>query len=805
MVQKGSSPPAARLGRRVASPPVKGAVEKGQSLPVSREQSPTPAPRKLVVEEAEVPQRSLSLESVSQGRPRSNTDVGPHPPSERSRPPSPAVLDYRPQVPEKDIVRSVVAVTDHSRSRSLSPSAHGKEKPERRRNVFGLFPSEKKEKDENNKRGMADHIAAVFYRKASNHSVPQQGDSPSTSFKSAPTPQMAAMYNTPTFGLSPPQPWMQSATTPPINQLGWHQRNNSSSATSTTSANSRTRQTPHTKHTRDSSSGTNASTSQLRNPLAKQASFDVEEAIEKVWGPIEGTHHSRPIQRGSPKHKRTGSRTLQKPISSNGEYPNPSPLLPPVNKEAYQKRTLPPAPTLAPAFEMPIDAVELEHKPIEVKAESPVSPLLPVAYNPYEPSSPVFEPLLPIAMIPSSPHRLSSRVSHRLSVSIPPVGRPVTQTYSAPGTPAEFFKATSATSASHEHRYFLELPSGLGEFHLDSAIDAQQEDEDDILVWLDSLKFEDEQGKSIEGDPMVVVEVEHLDTTTLQDQPPQVIIGNASPTGETPPTNTIAEVEVNISRPRSPSSIPRKPVGSAKATPTTAAPPTPPSSSNPNLLSPPAPQHSPPSPSDYSGSFSGRISFASSASEAFKYDVRYSDELPPFDWRSSGDLSECDGLRLQNLPTKQPTSSSSSPLSSSTTSSPQTQPSTTFSSPNLSEYSVSSTGTPSSGGLCTSDIDAILNTRPNKSKPTTHSVYIPDSESESEEGMRSAEIEAILRAQMVADEEELASNEREREREKALEREYLARMERRRTRYVRGRNSGLDGDILFVLRAADII
>lgn len=811
MVQKGSSPPAARLGRRGASPPIKGAVEKGQSLPVSREQSP--APRKLAVVETAMPHRSLSLENVPQGRPRSNTDVGSHPPyGQISRSPSPAPVDFRPQVPEKDFVRFVVAI-DHTRSRSLSPSAHGKEKPERRKNVFGLFPSEKKEKDESNKRGMADHIAAVFHRKVSNPSTPQQGDSPATSFKSAPTSQTAVMYNSPPFGLSPPQPWITSATTPPINQLGWHQRNNSSSATSTTSANSRPRQTPHTQHSRDNSSSTNASASQFRSPsgLANQASFDMEEAIEKVWGPIEGTHHSRPVQRGSPiasteqKQRPTRSQTPPKPFS-NGEYPNPSPLLPPVNKEAYQKRTLSPAPAPAPAPIAELYVAPAEQKSIEVKEDSPVSPLLPVAYNPYEPdspaspASPVFSPLLPIAMIPPSPRRLSSRVPHRLSVSIPSVSRPITQRYSAPGTPAELFKATSA---SHEHMYFLELPTGLGEFHLDSAIDAQQEDEDDILVWLDSLKFEDEQGKNVEEN--AVAEEEHVDPTPQ----PQVVVDAASP-AETAPTSRAsipAEVEINITRPRSPSFIPRKPVGSAKAataaTAAITAPPAPPIS-KPNLLSPPVQQLSPPTPSDYSGAFSGRISFASSStSDVFKYDLRYSDELPPIDWRSSGELSDygAGGLRLQNV------SATPNGTASSVNSSPQTQPSTTFSSPNLSEYSVSSTGTPSSGGIRTGDIDGILGSGPSKLSHTTTHVYIPDADDSGSEGMRSSEIEAILRAQMVADEEEMERrrSRAEKEREDVLEREYLARMEKRRTRYVRGRNSGLEGDILFVLRGEDII
>ncbi|RPB19370.1 hypothetical protein L211DRAFT_842728 [Terfezia boudieri ATCC MYA-4762] len=817
MVQKGSSPPAARLGRRGVSPQIKGVVEKGQSLlPVSREQSP--APRKMAAVETAAPHRSLSLENVSQGRPRSNTDAGSHPPyGQISRSPSPAPADFRPQVPKKDFVRSVVAA-DHVRSRSLSPSAHGKEKPERRKNVFGLFPSEKKEKDESNKRGMADHIAAVFHRKVSNQSAPQQGD---LSFRSTPTPQTVAMYNTPPFGLSPPHPWITSASTPPINQFGWHQRNNSSPATSATSANSKPRQTPRKQHSRDNSSSTNASASQLRNPsrLAKQASFDIEAAIEKVWGPIEGTHHPRPVQRGSgiatseQKQRPTRSQTPPKPISK-GRYLKPSPLLPPLNKETYQKRTLPPAPPPAPApapapipAPAPAPAVELyvapvEQKPIEEREDSPVSPLRPVAYNPYEPASPAspgFEPLLPISMIPLSPRCLSSRVSHRLSVSIPSVGRPVTQRYSVPGTPAELFKATSA---SHEHMYYLELPTGLGEFHLDSAIDVQQEDEDDILVWLDSLKFENDQGRNAEEN--IVAEEEHLDPTP-QDQPPQVVIDAASP-AETVPTSrasTPAEVGINVTRPRSPSFIPRKPVGSAKATAATTVPPTPPTT-NPNLLSPPIPQLSPPSPSDYSGSFSDRISFSSTASDVFKNDVRYSDELPLFDWRSSGEFSdyEAGDLRLQNVP-----AASNGVATSSVSSSPQTQPSTTFSSPNLSEYSVSSTGTPSSGGLCTSDIDAILGSGPSKLSHTTTHVYIPDVDDGGSEGMRSSEIEAILRAQMVADEEEMERRRSrvEKEREDVLEREYLARMERRRTRYVRGRNSGLEGDILFVLRGEDII
>ncbi|KAF8426197.1 hypothetical protein EV426DRAFT_18140 [Tirmania nivea] len=799
MVQKGSSPPAARLGRRGASPPIKGAAEKGQSHPVSREQSPNPAPRKLAVVETVIPQRSLSLENVSQGRQRSNTDVALHPHYDKiPTSPSPAPVDFRPQVPEKDFVRSVVAA-DHTRSRSLSPSAHGKEKPERRKNVFGLFPSEKKEKDENNKRGMADHIAAVFLRKVSNQSAPQQGDPPATSFKPTPTPQTAAKYNSRPIGFPPPQPWITSATTPPVSQFGWHQRNNSSSATSTSSTNSKLRQIPHTQHSRDNSSSTNASASHFRNPsgLAKQASFDMEEAMEKIWGPIEGTHHSRPVQRGSPstipelKQRPTRSQTSQKPFS-NGEYPKPSPLLPPVNKEAYQKRTLPPSPLPAPAPAVELYAPPVEHKPMVEQEESPVSPLLPIAYNPYEPDSPassVLEPLLPIAMIPPSPRRLSSRVPHCLSVSIP-ISRPITQRFSAPGTPRELFKATSA---SHENMYFLELPTGLGEFHLDNAMDVQQEDEDDILIWLDSLKFEDEQGKNVGENEMA--EGEHY-TPDSQDQPPQVVIDAPSPAMEVAPATPI-EVEVNATRPRSPSFIPRKPVGSAKATAAATAPPTPP---NPNLLSPPATHPSPPSPSDYSGTFSGRISFASSIDDVFKCDLRYSDELPPFDWRSSGELSDygAGGLRLQNVP-----AAPNGTATSSVTSSPQTQPSTTFSSPNLSEYSVSSTGTPSSGGLCTSDIDAILGSGPSKLSTTTH-VYIPDVDDSGSEGMRSSEIEAILRAQMVADEEEMERrrSRAEKEREEILDREYL---ERRRTRYVRGRNSGLEGDILFVLRGEDII
>ena len=817
MVQKGSSPRAARLGRRGASPPIKGAVEKGQSLPVSREQSPNPVLRNLVAVETVVPQRSLSLENVSLGRPRSNTDAGSHPPyGQISRSPSP---DFRPQVPEKDTVWSVVAA-DHTRSRSLSPSTHGKEKSERRKNVFGLFPSEKKEKDESNKRGVADHIAAVFHRKVSNQSqsVPQQGDSPATSFKSTPTVQTDAMYNTPPFGLSPPplQPWINTVTTPPINQFGWHQKDNSSSATSTTaSGNSKPRQTSRTQHSRDNSSSTNGSASHFRNPsgLAKQASFDTNEAIEKFWGPIEGTHHSRPVQRGSPsaaldqKQRRTRSRTPQQ-LFSNGEYPNPSPLLPPVNKEEYQKRTLPlapvpapaptsaptPAPVRAPAVELYVAPVE--QKPIENKQDSPVSPLLPVAYNPYEPVSPastIFEPLLPIAMIPPSPRRLSSRISHNLSVSIPPVGRPVTQRYSTPETPAELFKATSA---SHEHMYVLDLPTGLGEFHL------HQEDEDDILNWLDSLGFEN---KNVEEN--AVAGQENLDPAP-QDQPPEVVVDVASPAVETPPTSTattLAEVDINITRPRSPSFIPRKPVGSAKATVTViSATTTTTTPLTPNLLSPPAPQHSPPSPSDYSGAFSDRISFDSAASGLFKYDIRYSNELPSLDWRSSSELSDCgaEGLRLQNVPT-----APNGIATSSVSSSPQTQPSTTFSSPNLSEYSVSSTGTPSSGGLRTGDIDAILGPGPSKLSHTTTHVYIPDVDDSESEGMRSSEIEAILRAQMVAEEEEMERRRSrvEKEREDVLEREYLAMMERRRTRYVRGRNSGLEGDILFMLKGEDII
>lgn len=813
MVHKGSSPPAARLGRRAGSPPIKGSSPMaeqgqslGQSLPVSREQSPTPAPKRLASAESVQQERmSLPLDSVpQQGRPRSRTDVGAHPPyAQIARSTSPEQADFRPPVPQKDAVK-YTPPPDHDRSRSLSPSANRREKPEKKRNVFGLFP-ERKEKERNDsesKRGVANQIAAVFHRKVSSQSVPQQDSSPVLSTKSTPTPQMNALYNTPPFGLSPPQPWMNSATTPPINQLSWNSKNTTSSNASPVINSLKLRQTPRHQHSRDNSSSTNATTySHSHKPssgLANQASFDMDEAIEKVWGAIQATSKTPPVHGDSPdivsphNNRRTRNRTPQQPFSRqfSEEWPKPSPLLPPVNKQAYQKRTLPPAPNPAPALisrkstpssEKPASFEIEQNKVIEEDTNlPPVSPLLPVAYNPNEstpasPTSPLFEPLLPIAMIPATPHRLSSRVSHRLSVSIPPIGRPVTQSFSAPSTPAEFYKAT--TSATHEKRFFLELPTGLGEFHLDSAIEAQQEDEDDILVWLDSLKFEKFEEEQFKAGQNIVPEEAGIVPEGLQ-----VMVDAASPILET----SLAP-SVDIVRPRSPSFIPRKPVSSsAKIT----TPPTPPAANN--LLSPPVPQLSPPTPSDYSGAFSRRISYTSSVGDSFKYDLRYTEELPNFDWRSSGELSECGGLGLQNV---------SSEPSSSVSSSPQTQPSITFSSPNLSDCSTTS---PSASDLGRSDINAILG--PSKVGATSRvDVYIPDDSAS--EGMLSAEIENILRAQMQADEELFAKKQtmEEKEREDMMELEYLRRIQARRTRYVRGRNSEFEGDILFILKSEDII
>ena len=761
VVGRGASPPVGRLGRK-GSPPMNGSpmAEKGQSPPVSREQSPSPASQRLAVVDKNNPRRRLTWENIPQNRPRSATDVGPRPPfAQPPRSTSPAPTEFRPAVPAKDDI-------DHSRSRSLSPPGHGKvkeEKQEKRRNVFGLFPSERKEKerDGEGKRGVAEHIVAVFHRKQTSSASHQlAGESPAMSSRTVPTPLTA--HNSPPFGLSPPQPWINSATTPPMNQFGFHARKNSSA---------NLRQTP--QHSRDNSASTNASASHYRNPTSAlsnqpwsaqpEQDVDIKTAIEKVWGHIENSpvQAKSALQRASPstpaKYNRSRSRTPQAARQLSNEWPDQSPLLPPVNKKAYQKRTLPPAP-----LSKVVEPAELEaHKTVE---EEPVEPLLPVAYNPNEPESPRVEPLQPISMFPMSPKRLADRVSHRLSVSIPQVGRRTIEATSAPGTPAEFYKAGHG-----EMRYYLELPAGLGEFHLDSAVEAQEEDEDDILVWLDSLKFDGEQGEQPTPEQAV--------SEQSQIAAPQLTIEASSPAVESPPAVTPA-AEIKITRPASPSFIPRKPVASSAAKPASPA--------AQNFLSPPVPQHSPPSPSDYSGAFSGRVSFASSIGDAFKYDS-YADEVEAhMDWRSSGEVSELGGLRLQGVTT---TTTTTSP--SVTFSSPQTNPSTTFSSPNLSDYTA---GTPSSGGLCGAEIDAILG-------KNTFDVYIDDQASS---GMPSSEIEAILVAQMREDEERMKQTHADRKRDEDLDREYVKRMEARRTIYVRGRNSQFEDDILFILKSEDI-
>ncbi|KAF8455628.1 hypothetical protein BDZ91DRAFT_537159 [Kalaharituber pfeilii] len=215
MVSKNSTPPAVRLGRR-GSPPMKGAssissTNEQASALSSREASPSQArsPQRLAVDTALQSRRSMSLEvegnSPLTQRPRANTDTRvQYPPfgymTPRNASPTP---EYRPAVPEKDNI-------EHSRSRSLSPPALGKakeEKPEKRRNVFGLFPSEKKDGSE--KKGMANHIAAVFHRERKpSSSGPIQGagsssESAAMSSRSAPTPAPATYYTPPMMGLSP--------------------------------------------------------------------------------------------------------------------------------------------------------------------------------------------------------------------------------------------------------------------------------------------------------------------------------------------------------------------------------------------------------------------------------------------------------------------------------------------------------------------------------------------------------------------------------------------------------------------------
>ncbi|KAF8455629.1 hypothetical protein BDZ91DRAFT_537142 [Kalaharituber pfeilii] len=387
-------------------------------------------------------------------------------------------------------------------------------------------------------------------------------------------------------------------------------------------------------------------------------------------------------------------------------------------------------------------------------------------------------------MMPMSPKRLADRVSQRLSVSIPHVGRRINESTSAPGTAAEFYKAG-------EMRYYLELPTGLGEFQLDSALEAQEQDEDDILMWLDSLKVEEPAEAAPEKSDHSAPEqrpAEVLRPENAHPQgTPQLVIDAISPVGKEKAQSDNAKG----SRPNSPSFIPRKPVPSGVP--------------NNNLLSPPVPQQaggmpSPPTPSDYSGAFQGRISFASSVGDAFKYDS-YAEEVERLSWRSSSaasDLSEhvtVAGLRLHGIPASAAVTSS---VTSSSGSSPQTNPGSTFSSPNPSDYST----TPSSGSLCRSDIDAILGAAPMKKSEPRFNVYIDDDAST---GMLSSEIEAILLAQMRREEEESKQTQAERQRDDELDKEYIKRMEARRTRYVRGRNSQFEEDILFILKSEDII
>ncbi|KAI5808237.1 hypothetical protein DFH27DRAFT_302434 [Peziza echinospora] len=734
---------------------------------------------------------------ASPGRPRSNTDVSAAPVHQM-----PSNDGFRPRVPEKDmhIVSMPRTPVDHTRSRSLSPppvaaAPKSAKKEEKRRNVFGLFPSSETK----------NQIATIFHRKPAATET---------------TIQVVSRTMTPPPNSQPQQQW----ASPPASYYS----RTASPAPSLTHSRDSSRDSSRDA-SRDNSTSSSRSHSRTPSTLNTQiwqegeTQIDIDEAIEKVWGPLgrSGGQAGRALHRAvdastSEDRDRSTMRSRARAPRKTGlgrqltnDYPNPSPLLPPVNREVYAKRTLPPAPAPAP---VPVPVVA----PVPASPEPEVPLLLPVAYCPDDdeeeeeeqteeetsqsmgrtqseinPLSPAIEPLQAISMQPMSP--AFKRFTRKLSVFIPQTGRRLTEAYSAPGTPAE----------EHEMRYFLELPEGLGDFHLDSAIAAAEADEDDILVWLDSLNFDKQQ----QAEKLAARDDESDDES--EDEMAQhakfVAAVAAAAAAAAPPTPELvieaapaaSTVSLRVSPPASPSLIARKPVASPQSSPKI----------NRNLLSPPAPisaANSPPSPSNYSSdsAFGGRASFASSIGDAFKYDS-YRDTVNSGDWRnaviseysSDDDFPSVSGLRLRGVSTSGPSSStsdsppllSSSPNPSSQGSSPQTNPpSTTFSS-----------SSPHFGSYYMAELDGNP-IGPSKQKQETFDVYIDGTQSS---GLLTAEIEAILAAQARDDEESLKQRERE------MDRAYFEKMEEknRRTRYVRGRNSEFEGDILFVLRSEDMI
>ena len=345
MATKGSSPPTMRSAspfiERKGSPPSRSG-ERARSPVTGRDERASQNRRNA----GSPARRSVSVVAGVGKQQRSRADTR----TTASRPQYAEILSaaVRPKVPPKN------TVTDHARSKSLSPTPgepsprsfktatpfpRNEQKNEKRKNaVFGLFPSEPRKatasssvekKDSEGKRGMAEHIATIFSRKP-------HGDSSSTNHSRAQTPHLPNSAASSTLSLSPPELWLDRAA--PLKKIQAHSQSNS--------------QSPQPSH----QNGGNQKSTHKRNQSSlawqverEEEELDIDEAVKKVWGPIERAGFDK-----LPKAPLDSPATLldrqyqNRGVQRKRLTIEPSPLLPPVNRGMYRMRTKPLAPILSP-------------------------------------------------------------------------------------------------------------------------------------------------------------------------------------------------------------------------------------------------------------------------------------------------------------------------------------------------------------------------------------------------------------------------------------------------------------------------